>query len=149
METTTITTDISNTPKSLFRDKEHYLKFVAAFKKSSQAKNLRTVHFMLYAILRNRDWRKGFTSTTNKNKLANGRKPNDTLNHSLMVLRSMLKHGTNDWQVQMAARELVEFNTIFGDTITAEMLEQIHDFLPMWNVEGKFPEMYTTERRAA
>ena len=51
-----------------FTSKEHYLEFTAAFKKSAQDKNLTSAHFLLYAILRNRDWNKGWTLPTNKGK---------------------------------------------------------------------------------
>jgi hypothetical protein len=53
------------TPGEWFTSKEHYLEFRAAFKKYASDKNnkygLRPVHFIIYAILRNRDWRDGWT----------------------------------------------------------------------------------------
>ena len=111
---------IANTPKSLFRDKEHYLKFIAAFKKSAQEKNLTTEHFMLYAMFRNRDWRKGFTPCTRKTKLANGRKPHDTMIAKYESLRFML------------SRPAFFTSTLkpFSETITPEMMKGLLNYLP-------------------
>jgi len=41
---------------------------------------------MIYAMLRGKDWTKGFTPVTNPNKLANGRKPNDTKKKLVFLL---------------------------------------------------------------
>lgn len=156
--------DLSNTPKSLFRDKEHYLAFVAAFKKSAQRKNLSVdseadlritaAHYAFYALMRNRDWRKCFTSCTNKNKIAcNGRKPYDTLNSTLATLRGMLKargirngYGSitiSDSEKARAERELAELNKVFGGTLTSEMLEKVFEFLPQPDASGETcPNLY-------
>ena len=51
-------------PGEWFTSKEHYLDFRAAFKKyvnSDDKYALQPVHFIIYAILRNRDWRDGWT----------------------------------------------------------------------------------------
>lgn len=42
---------------------------------------------LLYAIVRGKDYTKGFTSVTNKNKLANGRREHDTLNRTISSLK--------------------------------------------------------------
>jgi len=64
-KTTTISTI---TPGEWFTSKEHYLEFTAAFKKAAQLRNLSSSHFALYAILRNRDWKKGWTYPKNPGK---------------------------------------------------------------------------------
>ena len=52
-------------PGEWFTSKEHYLEFRAAFKAYANDENkkygLSPCHFVLYAILRNRDWKKGWT----------------------------------------------------------------------------------------
>jgi hypothetical protein len=49
-------------PGDWFTSKEHYLEFRAAFKKYlREGGEPQACHFLLYAILRNRDWKKGWT----------------------------------------------------------------------------------------
>jgi len=54
-----------------FTSKEHYLEFIAAFKKSANDPeiHLNATHFLIYAILRNKDWREGWTVPKKPNKL--------------------------------------------------------------------------------
>lgn len=65
------------TPGDWFTSKEHYLEFKAAFKAYASDKNtkyaLSSSQILLYAILRNRDWKKGWTTPTNPGKLVEHR----------------------------------------------------------------------------
>ncbi len=50
-----------------FTSKEHYLEFKAAFKKwATERKYLNSSHFILYALLRNRQWLEGWTAPNPK-----------------------------------------------------------------------------------
>ena len=57
-------------PGDWFTSKEHYLEFRAAFKKyaNEHKHGLTPAHFILYAILRNRDWKDGWTIPTHPGK---------------------------------------------------------------------------------
>jgi len=141
--------NFENTPKSLFTSKEQYLQFVEAFKKASKEKNLTTEHFMLYAILRNKDWRKGFATITNHNKLTcSGMKPNGTLHHYLMVMRSRCQDAKNmevmkeGWAKELAKKINSDLVRPFGGFITLQMLEKLIVYLPVWDGKGeKIPEL--------
>lgn len=60
------------TPGDWFTSKEHYLEFRAAFKAYASDKNKRygltSAHFLVYSILRNRDWTKSWTYPTHPGK---------------------------------------------------------------------------------
>lgn len=141
METITIT-NIQNTPKAVFTDKEHYLKFRETWKQlinSEEKHNLSARYHLLYAILRNKDWRKGFTSATNKNKLANGRTPDDTLISTLRSLNWLIDVANGSFEKNTVPpsdyqkRFLVSFLEIFKGTITSEMLKGLRPFIPTAN----------------
>lgn len=52
-----------------FTSKEHYLEFTAAFKNwINRGGHADSTHFLLYAILRNKDWNKGWTYPLNPGK---------------------------------------------------------------------------------
>ena len=56
-------------PNNWFTSKEHHDDFIAAFKHyANNNDNLTASHFLLYAILRNQDWKKGWTLPKNENK---------------------------------------------------------------------------------
>ena len=56
-------------PGNWFTSKEHYLEFCAAFQKFLNEGGVAgPEHFLLYAILRNRDWKKGWTYPLNPGK---------------------------------------------------------------------------------
>ena len=63
---------VAVTPGDWFTSKEHYLEFRAAFKAYASDENTKyglwPSHFVLYAILRNRDWKKGWTFPTKTGK---------------------------------------------------------------------------------
>ena len=66
--TTTMTTDVK--PGEWFTSKEHYLEFTAAFKNwINRGGYADSSHFLLYAILRNKDWKKGWTPPTKAGKI--------------------------------------------------------------------------------
>jgi len=67
---TTETPAVIESTNEWFTSKDHYLEFRAAFKNwAKRGGQLDSCHFLLYSILRNRDWNKGWTTPTNPGKL--------------------------------------------------------------------------------
>jgi len=134
----TLELKISNTPKSLFKDKEHYLRFRSAWKQAvnnPETKHLLTAEYhTLYAMLRGKDWTKCFTSITNKNKLDNGRTPEDTLISTLRNINGWIKRGK-------------DLTIPFSDTITPEILSNLSLFIPSakWYSENHKPYLNPVE----
>jgi len=107
---------IQNTPKELFKSKEQYLQFIQAWKKAykENKQSLTLKQHMLYAMFRNKDWRKCCTPCTNKNKINNGQKPNQTTFTAFFELRRNY-------------RSLC----VFGENVTNEMYDNlISKYLP-------------------
>lgn len=102
------------TPKGLFRDRNHYMAFVAAAKRAARKKKFTAEHHIIYAAFRNRDWSKGFTSATNAKKIMNGRHSGDTLNRIQNRMQSTINMGIHN-----------PLLIIFGGTITSEMFDRM------------------------
>lgn len=106
----------SVTPGEWFTSKEHYLEFRAAFKAYANDDNtkycLSPCHFALYAILRNRDWKKGWTLPT---------KPGKQVEHKykLSNVFNMIKSPYNEEHLLKP----------FDGTITTEMLIALRENL--------------------
>jgi hypothetical protein len=137
MENTITKESIKNTPKEVFTDKEHYLKFREIWKQAMNSEDkhkLTATHHLLYAMLRNKDWRKCFTPVTRQSKLDNGRTVNDTLYSTFISLSQYLhiaqmladKKNTADYNKRIFATFLEPFK----DTITLEMLAKLKTFIP-------------------
>ena len=99
------------TPGEWFTSKEHYLEFRTAFKKFlNDGGNASAGHFLLYAILRNRDWKKGWTYPLHPGKQVEHRAK---LSQAFDMIKStwMEKHllapfdGTITTEMLMALRE--------------------------------------------
>lgn len=102
----------------MFTSKEHYLEFTAAFKAWAKAKKpLDSQHFLLYAILRNRDWTKGWTLPENSGKLTE---------HQYKLARAFNGIKSPYLQDYLLAP--------FDGTITTEMLARIRSELD--NIRG-------------
>lgn len=80
-------------------------------------KALTAAHFLLYAVLRGKDWRKGFTRATRASKLANGHDPQHAANEALRRVHL--------WGDLLAA---------FGDSVTRPTLERVRAILPRQTV---------------
>lgn len=124
---TTIATEYkkTNTPKDLFTSKEHYLSFISAWKHTFNdpelRKQLTPAHFLLYAALRGKDWRKGFTPCTNKNKIDNGYAPYYSAYNALLSIHTATQASM--WRAGMLMEP-------FNGTLTKEMLLIIGAMLP-------------------
>jgi len=97
-----------------FTSKEHYLEFIAEFKKSANDPKvyLSSTHFLLYAILRNKDWKKGWTTPL---------KPGKKVEHSVKLsgaFNNIKSPYREDWLLKP-----------FGGTITTDMLMTLRENL--------------------
>lgn len=82
--------------RHFFIDDEGYNKLVESWSRFSNDPELRKTlsaeHYLAYAILRGKDWRKAFTPITNSVKLANGQTPTQALRAAVYRLKSALNH---------------------------------------------------------
>ncbi len=101
-------------PGEWFTSREHYLDFVSAFKKSANDKtmHLSSVHFLLYAILRNKDWRKGWTKPLHPGKKVEHQAK---LGYAFQIIK-------NKWMEDYLLKP-------FDGTITTEMLIALRENL--------------------
>lgn len=89
-----------------------------------QHKALRAEHYLLYAALRGKDWRRGFAPITNPRKLENG--------------------AFYDWGAYHALRR-IRFDEVeallapFNGVVDAAVVERLRAFLP------KFPQSFESE----
>jgi hypothetical protein len=62
--------------QEFFEDENGYQKFIARWSEMMNDKNvckdINAAEHLIYLAVRGKDWRKGFTAATNKNKVANG-----------------------------------------------------------------------------
>ena len=81
-------------------------------------KQLKAEHHLLYAVLRGKDWRKGFTEATNQRKLDNGYRPDYAIREALYRFRnydqSLLKpfEGIIDKKGLDEARKWVNYSDV-------------------------------------
>jgi (p)ppGpp synthase/HD superfamily hydrolase len=109
-------TQIEGTPKEVFKDREAYLQFIKNWKQVTKTDvKLRAEHYLLYAILRNKDWRKCFTPCKNSVKLNNGAKPHDA------AFKAMYEIFSN-FQIE-------KLLSPFKDTLTKEMLVKVRTYV--------------------
>ena len=98
---------------------------------------LTAAHYLLYAILRGKDWRKGFTEDTNVGRLANGSMPFDALGKAMATVKS-----TYDYTQQ---RLLVPF----GDLLADDVLVKVRALLPETSYSSKPAKAYTLVEEGA
>lgn len=104
--------------QSVFETKEQYEQFISEWKtwiKSEQKHNTECYHFMLYAMLRGRDWRKCITPPSNPNKLVGVEK--------WRTLRTNLNIIHNEWYN-------AELLAPFASAVTPEMLKTLRMTIP-------------------
>ena len=99
-----------------------------------QRGNLRSHHHLLYAALRQRDWKAGFKPLTNKSHLnARDNEPLYCLNEALMHLETVLRLAQQKAEVASFGGELTEsleryLSRVldpFQETVTLEMLVEV------------------------
>lgn len=78
---------IENAKELFFQSKEEYLALRTIWKAAAHAKSLTAQDMAAYALLRGRDLRRGFTTISNKNKLANGQMAHNKLEQAYADLR--------------------------------------------------------------
>lgn len=103
----------------LFTDKNEYLALRAHWSQlmnSERKHELTAAHHLLYTALIGRDWRKGFTLTTNQKRLANGAFDGWKLFPALMHLYSQ------HYETWLLAP--------FDDLVTSSMMQQIRQIIP-------------------
>ena len=107
-----------------FTSKEHYLEFIAAWKNwANRGGHLNSTHFILYALLRNRQWTDGWTTPTKPGKI-------DQQHWKVIYAFQGIKSTHNE-------RELL---APFDGTITTEMLMAIRENLEYFQ-KGPFGVM--------
>ncbi len=114
-----------------FKDKQHYIDFRARWSKlcstdTGRGRLLSPTHYLVYAALRGRDWRRGFTPITNPKKLANGGRDNQGWVHALREIHSSYSEGG--------------ILAVFDGQVTKEMLAQVRAVIPTWDWRnGPYP----------
>lgn len=128
---------IENAKTKIFTDKQHYLDFIATWKKVANKKDgtLQAEHHILYNILREKSIYNGFTPITNVNKLTHGH----YINHGLyfgysqlqLILNGAVKAHTDNANLNKWAKERIDqFIGVFEGTLTVEMLYEVSKVLP-------------------
>jgi len=123
---------------SIFKTKEQYLSFRNAWKVAASQRaqaafgktvTLTAAHHILFNILRDKAFDRGFTPITNANKLSNGA----IINHGLylgmcglQLIKTIAKEitsgkGTTAW----SAEHITEFLSPFRNTVTVEKLAML------------------------
>lgn len=132
--------NLTNNTNSFFESKEHYLQFIAAWRKSladgyherttytdwqggtcKHRSQLTAVHHLVYNALRRRDLHKSFAPLTNLGKINAhySRSPYAAYYSAREGLeRSLGRWGNTDW-----------IKRPFGDTVTDEMLIELNEAL--------------------
>lgn len=99
---------------------------------------LRPEAHLLYAILRGKDYRKGFTAATNKNKLDNGYDPDHALKSSFWIIRSGYYNPN--------------YEALFGDILSKDWHSYLKNILPesKFNIrEGYLKEIFVPVEKPA
>lgn len=119
-----ITAQVLTDPTLYQTIRQHWSELV----RSPRKHELRASHYLLYAALRGKDWRKGFTCMTNQRKLDNG----------AFQGWALFRAVTN---LHMASRE--EFLLApFDGLVTPVMLQDIRELIPMQNFHRLRPEQF-------
>jgi hypothetical protein len=90
---------------------------------------LTAAHYLLYAALRGKDWRIGFTCISNQRKLDNGAFQGWALFRAVAMI-----HMPSHEEVLLAP---------FGGLVTRLMVQSIRELIPMQNAYTYRPEQFT------
>jgi hypothetical protein len=127
----TYTANFFKTQEDYTRLKAHWSKLVS----SPRRKDLGPEHHLLYSALLGRDWRKGFTPVTNKNKLDNGMRPHLGMEKALQGIHWPLGLTRTQYFDKLVAP--------FDGLVTKGMVEAVDKLLPnYYNLEDPI-EAYT------
>ena len=119
---------------NIFNNKREYQAFMKAWSKAFEDGKLTSVHHVLRNLALGHPTHRGFTPTTNHNKLNNGY----AINRGLYLAEQTLsKYQQADKSSQTVSR----FLESLGGTITPEMLESI-EFSPVKEISPKFGTGY-------
>jgi hypothetical protein len=119
-----ITAYILTDPHRYHLIRQHWSELV----RSPRKHELSAAHYLLYAALLGKDWRKGFTCVTNRRKLENGAFAAWALFRSVAMLH-MASH--EEWLLAP-----------FGGLVTPPMLQSLRELIPMQNVYHYRPEQF-------
>jgi hypothetical protein len=118
---------IADAKTRYFKDKEHYLNFLNAWKQEASSDNCRltAAHMFLYALARGKDVRTAFTPITRETKLRNGAYANHGLYWAYDTLSRFDK--VDGWYAKTYASD---FLAPFNETIDMDTLVKISQELP-------------------
>lgn len=122
------------TTNYFFTDKNDYINFLKAWKVATNMPKkeirLRAEHFMLYNIIRGKEFDNGFTIITNRNKLENGMKINEGLFDSYFFLERVIKSAKADDKNALSRSHhqavVDQFLAPLGDGLTVDDLKKIN-----------------------
>lgn len=127
---------IKEAKKTFFKSKEHYLEFLAAWKKAANLedhnKRPRPTHYIIYALLREYPETHAFTPITSKKKLDNGRRPYE----SLIQCRWSIQWANTNYKFKGKLNNLKAFDHLlepFGGTVDPEYLHIIAEMLKTYD----------------
>lgn len=109
-------------PTNLFDSKEQYLAFKAQWAKLATDKKLTSTMMLFYNLVRGKRFKRGFTSVTNKIKLANGHKPEAAYSSALASVRYFCIPKN-----AYAEKERTEMLTMFN--INDEFMTKVSNYL--------------------
>jgi len=137
------TLQIENTREIFFTSKEQYLHLRKVWSQavnSAENYKLTAGHHLIYSLLRGRDAMKGFTPTTNTNKLSNGAYINyglyearNELSRMAGYVRGYIKNAEMakvDKNVAFWMGEVGNFLKPFDGAVTPQMLIKLDDLCP-------------------
>jgi len=120
-----ITAQILTDPNLYHSIRQHWSEWV----RSPRKHELTAAHYLLYAALLGKDWRKGFTCITNRRKLDNGAFAGWALFRATEVL-----HLPSNEEALLAP---------FGGLVTVTMLQNVRELIPVQRYYNYRPEQFT------
>lgn len=146
---------IADARTRFFNDKEHYLNFLAAWKRAANSVNAKATkdkfygnkvdgwltgaHMLLYTLVRGRDIRPAFTLVTNETKLTNGFYINHGLYWAAQDLIRIAGYVKNDreWSNNIVDEFLAPFNGTFEKERLVELVEAMPEIKAIYSDYGK------------
>jgi len=109
-----------------FKDEDGYQQLVKNWSEitnSEKRSELRSIHHFLYAILRGKDWTKGFTLISNEVKLENGAAWSNGHYKAMQEFRSKSSLKPSDMFYHVNKLPLDIFGDIFSEDVIFRLLE--------------------------
>lgn len=101
-----------------------------AWKEALKTDDLRPEHHMLYAMIRGKDYTRGFPLPTNQTKLDNGYRAERKASFYRIVGKHVNYQPQPNRNLRIASASYPGLLLPFKGTITQEMLEKLREFLP-------------------